>query len=214
MPLREELLKNHDKIESYLMTSQGLTIAMLDAGLHIMDCNLGFMRLFQPRQKPVSISLSEFLDVEAVDVKRGGTFKLSFSRTMKKDGILDCTVIGVESGYLLFCERSVLTESKTIEGISLLNNELIALQRESVKKNTHLEKLERELANRIVELESILSRVKQLEGIIPICMYCKKIRDDQEIWSQLEEYISKHSEAEFSHGICPACLETRFPVDE
>jgi response regulator RpfG family c-di-GMP phosphodiesterase len=58
------------------------------------------------------------------------------------------------------------------------------------------------------ELEAALARVKQLEGIIPICMHCKKIRDDkEESWQQLETYISKNSEALFSHGICPECHE-------
>jgi hypothetical protein len=60
------------------------------------------------------------------------------------------------------------------------------------------------------ELQETLEKVKQLEGIIPICMYCKKIRDDQESWNNLESYISRHSEAEFSHGICPDCFEKNF----
>jgi nitrate reductase NapAB chaperone NapD len=54
-------------------------------------------------------------------------------------------------------------------------------------------------------LQETLSRVKQLEGIISICMYCKKIRNDVNSWDQIEVYISKHSEALFSHGICPDC---------
>jgi response regulator RpfG family c-di-GMP phosphodiesterase len=58
-----------------------------------------------------------------------------------------------------------------------------------------------------IELENMLAVVKQLEGIIPICMYCKKIRDDNDYWHQLEQYISTHSEAVFSHGICPTCFE-------
>lgn len=56
-------------------------------------------------------------------------------------------------------------------------------------------------------LEAVLARVKLLEGIIPICMFCKKIRDDNQNWQQLEAYISNHSEALFSHGICPHCAE-------
>ena len=55
--------------------------------------------------------------------------------------------------------------------------------------------------------EEALARVRKLEGIIPICSYCKKIRDDQNIWHQLESYIMEHSEASFSHGMCPRCLE-------
>lgn len=58
----------------------------------------------------------------------------------------------------------------------------------------------------IQELRAALAKVKQLEGIIPICSYCKKIRDDQESWQQLESYITEHSEALFSHGICPECF--------
>ncbi len=54
-------------------------------------------------------------------------------------------------------------------------------------------------------LESALARVKQLEGIIPICAYCKKIRDDKQNWHQMEQYITDHSEAFFSHGACPEC---------
>jgi hypothetical protein len=54
-------------------------------------------------------------------------------------------------------------------------------------------------------LREAQAKVKHLEGIIPICMYCKKIRDDMESWQQMEQYITEHSEAMFSHGICPEC---------
>jgi hypothetical protein len=57
------------------------------------------------------------------------------------------------------------------------------------------------------KLRETISRMKQLEGIISICMYCKKIRNDINSWDQLETYISNHSEALFSHGICPECYK-------
>jgi len=63
----------------------------------------------------------------------------------------------------------------------------------------------------ILELEGALSEVKQLSGLLPICSYCKKIRDDKGYWTQLESYIHKHSEAEFSHGICEDCVTKHFP---
>lgn len=66
---------------------------------------------------------------------------------------------------------------------------------------------QRELADKVLQLEEALANVKQLEGVIPICMHCKKIRDDKESWHQLEQYISSHSEARFSHGLCPECYE-------
>lgn len=60
-------------------------------------------------------------------------------------------------------------------------------------------------------LQTTLDRVKRLEGIISICMYCKKIRNEQESWDQLESYISQHTDAQFSHGICPECFAKAAP---
>jgi phosphoserine phosphatase RsbU/P len=67
--------------------------------------------------------------------------------------------------------------------------------------------LQSSLANRVHELESALSKVRQLQGLLPICCYCKKIRDDQNYWQQVDGYISQHSEVRFSHGICPDCYD-------
>ena len=67
--------------------------------------------------------------------------------------------------------------------------------------------LQKSLADRVVELEFALSRVKQLQGLLPICSYCKKVRDDQNYWTQVDSYISKHTEVEFSHSICPTCYD-------
>ena len=67
--------------------------------------------------------------------------------------------------------------------------------------------LQAKLARRVHELEEALSHVKVLEGIIPICMYCKKVRNEKEYWEKVEAYVSKRTDARFSHGICPSCLE-------
>jgi len=67
--------------------------------------------------------------------------------------------------------------------------------------------LQRTLAYRVKELESTLLRVKQLQGLVPICPYCKKVRDDQNYWQQIEKYVTEHSAAQFSHSICPGCYE-------
>lgn len=72
--------------------------------------------------------------------------------------------------------------------------------------------LQKALSDHILDLRHTLDRVKQLEGIIPICMYCKKIRDDQDSWNELEQYICSHSEAIFSHGICPHCAEEQMAI--
>ncbi|MEO7934307.1 MAG: response regulator transcription factor [Chthoniobacterales bacterium] len=67
--------------------------------------------------------------------------------------------------------------------------------------------LQEELAARVIELEAALEKVKKLQGMLPICSYCKKIRNDEDYWQEVETYLGDHSEAEFSHGICPHCFE-------
>jgi CheY-like chemotaxis protein len=65
--------------------------------------------------------------------------------------------------------------------------------------------LQNGLADRVRELEEALSQVKELKGLLPICSYCKAVRDDQNYWHRVETYIAAHSSARFSHGICPGC---------
>jgi CheY-like chemotaxis protein len=67
--------------------------------------------------------------------------------------------------------------------------------------------MEQRLNERVQELEQALAHVKQLQGFLPICCYCKKVRDDHNYWHQVEAYIADHTGTTFSHGICPPCLE-------
>jgi phosphoserine phosphatase RsbU/P len=72
-------------------------------------------------------------------------------------------------------------------------------------------RLERGLADRNRALEKTLGEMKRLGGLLPMCANCKNIRDDQGYWHQVESYIRDHSEADFTHGLCPACLEKLYP---
>ena len=67
------------------------------------------------------------------------------------------------------------------------------------------------LSEKVSELEDALKQIKTLSGIMPICAGCKKIRDDQGYWNQVETFLSAHSEAEFTHGLCPDCINRLFP---
>ena len=67
--------------------------------------------------------------------------------------------------------------------------------------------LQQNLAERVRELENAIARVQQLQGLLPICSYCKKIRDDQDYWQQVDLYIAEHLGAQLTHSICPGCYE-------
>jgi sigma-B regulation protein RsbU (phosphoserine phosphatase) len=71
--------------------------------------------------------------------------------------------------------------------------------------------LQSQLTEKIDELEDALCQVRQLQGLLPICMHCKKIRDEESDWHQLEVYIERHSEANFTHSLCPACMAHHYP---
>ena len=71
--------------------------------------------------------------------------------------------------------------------------------------------MEEEREKLIHELQEALANIKTLRGLLPICSYCKKIRDDKGYWNQIESYIRDHSGAEFTHGMCPECLKKHYP---
>lgn len=68
-----------------------------------------------------------------------------------------------------------------------------------------------ELRQNAADLAECLTTIRTLHGLLPICCYCKGVKDDSGYWQRVEEYISTHTEADFSHGICPDCLETHHP---
>lgn len=77
--------------------------------------------------------------------------------------------------------------------------------RARVQVGCRMVQLQQALAERVRELEAALSREQQLQGLLPICCYCKKIRDDRNYWHQVESYIVDHASVKFSHGVCPDC---------
>ncbi len=78
----------------------------------------------------------------------------------------------------------------------------------SIRKKAELER-----KRLIEELQKALAEVKQLSGLLPICSFCKKIRDDKGYWNQLESYISQHSDIKFSHSVCQSCIKEHYPPE-
>ncbi|HDQ14100.1 MAG TPA: response regulator [Sediminispirochaeta sp.] len=86
-----------------------------------------------------------------------------------------------------------------------------------VRTHVELRKIRKEQEQLIAQLQQALSEVKQLREIIPICASCKKVRDDQGYWIQVEQYLSEHSGSQISHGLCPDCMRElypEYPMDE
>ena len=113
-----------------------------------------------------------------------------------------------------FQREELLARVKAHLDLKRLNNSLRQKTEELREINERLlaeisvrKLVECELATKVEELEESLARIKHLEGIIPICMYCKKILQDKDTWTQVEIYITKHSDALFSHVVCPECRE-------
>lgn len=128
--------------------------------------------------------------------------------------LLEGNAIGVL--YALDTNIREYTESDRGFLTALANRAAIMIQKvrtyEQLKvANTQLEREALEKAQLIDELQEALANIKILRGLIPICANCKNVRDDEGFWQQVEIYISCHSEAEFSHSICPECMGKLYP---
>ena len=129
----------------------------------------------------------------------------------------DCPLVRIETGIEEFsCEANKVEESATSTFIVTArphrdySGTPIGIV-ESFQDITLRKKMEAERERLIQELESALSEVRVLRGLLPICAACKKVRDEDGVWSEVENYISNRSEAEFTHGMCPDCLRKYYP---
>lgn len=113
---------------------------------------------------------------------------------------------------------SPVPEENEIKESAVLKQYNVALIKKLEKRNVELNQallriielnatLERRVAERTAELTQALSEVKEMSGLLPICSYCKRIRDDKDYWDTVENYVSLHTRARFNHRVCPDCVE-------
>jgi sigma-B regulation protein RsbU (phosphoserine phosphatase) len=131
------------------------------------------------------------------------------------DGVEVCrrvrNTVGREQLYLILMTARTST-ADIVTGLETGADEYITKPFDSgelharIKAGVRIVDLQRKLADRVRDLEETLAQIKQLHGLLPICCYCKKIRNDNDYWQQLEGYLAAHAEVRFSHGVCPDCL--------
>jgi CheY-like chemotaxis protein len=157
------------------------------------------------------------IDLILMDIMMSDMDGISACRRIKAvERLRDIPIIMVtgrtdpEDLQMAFAAGAIDYISKPLNTVELLArvSSVLALKCESDIRKTR----ERELLEKNRNLEQALKEVKVLRGFIPICFSCKKIRDDQGFWHTIEAYIKAHSELDFSHGLCPECMDKRFPV--
>jgi DNA-binding response OmpR family regulator len=176
-----------------LLTHAGYDVA--DAGTG--QAGLAAMRTNQPDLVLLDIILPDVNGLELCrQIKTTDAFARVFVILMSASQISsDEQSLGLETGADGYIARPIS------------NRELVA----RVQALVRIRKAEAERDRLSAELQQTLAEVKTLRGFLPICASCKKIRDDQGFWSEVESYITRHSEARFSHGICPDCAKRLYP---
>lgn len=175
----------------------GLIITDMDGKIRFV--NVAFCKMFE-------YSPAQVMGKQAMDLFAGKEIR-NFADLMtiidiSKDDTVDLTVKNREDREFIVevAASNVTTGSGAVVG-----------RMASFIDITRRKEIEAEKDSLILKLHDALRRIRTLRGIIPICAACKKIRDDQGIWNQIESYIRDHSDADFSHGICPECSKKLYP---
>lgn len=158
----------------------------------------GFNRLASQGREALGRNLAEFIDLPSV--KAAAESGVETKLTVRSGGDLHtivCRVREIDTGCVLIGAKAMLSMSGALDGMTKIENQLVALNRKYQAK--------------IAELERANSRIDSLTGLLPICAGCKKIRTEAGEWEEVEVYVGKRSEAEFSHGICPGCMKRLYP---
>ena len=203
----EQALKNSEKLLRNIIDTSTDYIFVKDKNLKTILCNKAFARAVN--KKPSDL-------IGKTDIENGWDVELVKGNPVKG-------ITGYEKDDLEALSGKIVqnTDRASISGKThFLDSVKIPLKDESNKifgvlgisrDITERKQLESEKDHLIDELRHALAKVKKLEGFLPICSYCKKIRDDLGYWQQIEKYIRERSDAQFSHSICPECAKKHFP---
>ena len=198
------ILQHASEFEDYFIHTDTLIIIVIDKDLKISAHNKCFSKLMSSGKDASGNSINSFLLTESHDIlplpdsTKNQSIWLNFKSLDSSPIPLQCHIVKIENEkYLIFGGHLMLTNEKILQKMTIMSNEMANMTRDLHKKNR--------------ELKEAHSKIKILSGIVPICMHCKEIRDDKGYWNQIEKYITEHSEAHFSHGICDKCHKKHYP---
>lgn len=208
-----------DFLYQYLEETSSLVLLRLNQDLEICQCNQGFLKIMDLPVQPLGEKITAYFLPERQTLpvwpKAGESLRgrLPLQPHNAAVHLLTCQIINTGQNYLVIGEKLQLMESNIVSKISYLNQEMANLTRQLQQQNRTLQDMmakirqsEAEKEKLINKLQEALMQVKTLRGLLPICSACKKIRNDQGYWQQIEGYIKEHSEADFTHSICPDCM--------
>lgn len=190
-------------VADYLAHTETLVTIALTQDCRILTYNGCAGRLLAAGGEVIGRNLEDFLLPEShgvVPLAAGGAsrdVRLNFTSGARSVVPLQCRIARTASGYLILGGQLMLTNEQILQKMTLMSNEMANMTRELHRRNR--------------EVQEAQAKIKVLGGIIPICMHCKGIRDDKGYWNKLEEFITEHSEALFSHSICDKCVEKFYP---
>lgn len=165
---------------------------------NIIEANQSFISLFGVKKEDLNTLRTKDLYANPDD-------RLKFTKDIEKNGFVKDYEVKLTDRYgnVMDCQISA-TVRRSLDG-SINGYQGI------IRDTTEMKQKELEKERLIADLQKALAEVKKLSGLLPLCMHCKKIRDDKGYWKQMEEYLAKHSEAQFSHSICRECAEKYYP---
>ena len=182
-----------------LFSSAPEGIVLCDNNSNIILANDEFLKVFGfERDKIINVPIDDLISSgeqrkeaqEITNKVQNGKLELIETTRYRKDGSkIEVSIVG----------KPIIHESKQI-GVYAIYRDI-----------TERKKAQKEQEKLVKELQKALDDIKTLSGLVPICSHCKKIRDDSGYWQKVEEYISQHSDVDFSHGICPECLQKHYP---
>ena len=194
----EVLFQNEKKYRTLIETTRTGFVIIDQDGL-VLDANQEYVRLTGHH------NLSEIVGRSVIE------WTADYEKGKNAAALGEC----FEKGYIRNLEIDYVDSKGSITPVEInatcMESEGVAQILTLCRDITDRKRAEEERERLILELRDALSKIKTLSGLLPICASCKKIRDDQGYWNKIESYIKEHSDVEFSHGICPECVEKLYP---